>query len=161
MSDAPDPHTPPVHAPLSRRARILLVIAAGIVGAAIFGVTNLLVSVRDSTTDDVAAGVTIGIAVWFALIGAGFGAVLAWALLFGRRRPQARAAAAKDSIERSLQQRAASGAFIDVMIVSGVANLATALLDLDWTATAALGLITTVGLLDFTARYLTLQRREA
>ncbi|QAY72083.1 hypothetical protein ET445_00785 [Agromyces protaetiae] len=156
-----DPIEPPTTVRAATASRVLLVIAAALVGAAVFGVTAWLIGVRDHDASTVGLAVAVFAVVWPALMGGALGAALSWIFLIGRHSPKTRLTNSRDSIERSQSERARSGAFTDVILVAAGALILVSLLRVEASAPLALSLVLAVGLLDFSVRYWVLQGRES
>ena len=68
---------------------------------------------------------------------------------------------AEDSVERRWAEQAGSGAFLDVVIASGVSLVLLSVLDVDISATGVLTLLVVLALADSAVRYAVVSRRRA
>ncbi|WP_127126862.1 hypothetical protein [Georgenia sp. SYP-B2076] len=87
-------------------------------------------------------------------------AALGW-LLFVSRHTVEREPHAEQSVERSWLERAQSGAFLDVLIATGVGLTTLAITDLDVSGTTVLTAVVLLSMVDAAVRYQVLSRRES
>lgn len=88
-------------------------------------------------------------------------AVLAWAVLVDRATLAGALEEPEDSVESAWYEKAASGAFTDILLVGGLGCAALSFLGTEGTAGLILGSVVAFAMLDFGARYLWLKKTAA
>lgn len=97
----------------------------------------------------------------FAVMGAAVlpvAAALAWAVLVDRSTLAGAVDKPEDSVESSWYDKAASGAFTDILLVAGISCAAVAFLGIEGPASLVLAVVILFSMLDFGARYLWLKK---
>lgn len=88
-------------------------------------------------------------------------AVLAWAVLVDRSTLAGAIEKPEDSVESAWYEKAASGAFTDILLVGGLGCAALSFLGTEGTVGLVLGSVIAFAMLDFGARYLWLKKTAA
>ncbi|MGW9404897.1 hypothetical protein ACWGQ2_13145 [Arthrobacter sp. NPDC055585] len=88
-------------------------------------------------------------------------AVLAWAGLVDRSTLAGAIEKPEDSVESAWYEKAASGAFTDILLVGGLGCAAVSFLGTEGTVGLVLGSVIAFAMLDFGARYLWLKKAAA
>ncbi|MBD8043557.1 hypothetical protein H9638_07000 [Arthrobacter sp. Sa2BUA2] len=85
-------------------------------------------------------------------------AALAWAVLVDRSTLAGAVDKPEDSVESAWYDKAASGAFTDILLVAGISCAAVAFLGIEGPASLILAVVVLFSMLDFGARYLWLKK---
>lgn len=130
----------------------LIVVIAIVVGLAI-GVSAAVFN-TDPDPYPAITGVSMGTVTFLGARG------IAWVLLVGNRRPEARLARKEDSVERRWMRRAYSGAFVDLLIVMVAVTLILVITRWDVQAFVVVSMLIGMASVDWVIRMLIIRGRQ-